>query len=203
MKKLILSVLIIQALFSVSAQDNYRDSIIEARQAFNDKLLNTDYLLNGLEREGIDSLSYFPVDTSWRIKAHLIKDKGKRFEMPTSTDRTPTYRRYGWLCIEHNDTIFRLAAYQNLELDGKEYKHYLFIPFKDSNAPRVTYGAGRYVEVYKKPGKDTLLIDFNSTYNPYCAYSHRYSCPVTPSINHLDFPINAGEKNPVLKKQYK
>jgi uncharacterized protein (DUF1684 family) len=165
--------------------------------------LNTDYLLNGLEREGLDTLSYFPVDTNWRIEAHLIKDKGKRFKMPTSTDRQPMYRRYGWLCIEYKERIFRLAAYQNLGLTGKEYKNYLFIPFKDSNAPETTYGAGRYVEVYKEKGEDTIIIDFNSTYNPYCVYSHRYSCPVTPKVNHLDFPIEAGERNPISKKQYK
>lgn len=202
MKKLIITLFTIHSLLLVCAQENYTDSIIETRKAFSKKLLNTDYLLNGLEREGLDTLSYFPVDTSWRIEAHLIKDKGKRFKMPTSTDRQPMYRRYGWLCIKYKERMFRLAAYQNLELKGKEYKNYLFIPFKDSNAPKVTYGAGRYVEVYKEKGEDTVIIDFNSTYNPYCAYSYRYSCPVTPKVNHIDFPIEAGERNPISKKQY-
>ncbi len=203
MKSLITLLFTGLVVLTVSAQDNYTDSIVESRKAFNKKLLTTDYLLNGLEQQGIDSLSYFQVDTNWRIEAHLIKDKGKRFKMPTSTERQPMYRRYGWLCIEYKDRMFRLAAYQNLELKGKEYKDYLFIPFKDSNAPDITYGAGRYVEVYKEKGEDTMIIDFNSTYNPYCAYSHRYSCPVTPEVNHLDFPIEAGERNPVSKKQYK
>jgi len=203
MKKRILTLIAIFTLFLVAAQDNYKDSIEDARKAFNEKLLTTDYLLNGLEQQGIDSLSFFPVDMDWRIEANLIKEKGKRFKMPTSTERQPMYRRYGWLCIQYKDKMFRLAAYQNLELTGKEYKHYLFIPFKDSNAPDITYGAGRYVEVYKEKGKDTVIIDFNSAYNPYCVYSHRYSCPVTPKVNHLDFPIEAGERNPSAKKQYK
>lgn len=203
MRKLIITLFSLHLCVLLSAQDNYEDSIVEARKAFNEKLLTTDYLLNGLEQQGIDSLSYFPVDPNWRIEAHLIKDKGKRFKMPTSTERQPMYRRYGWICIKYKDKMFRLAAYQNLELKGKEYKNYLFVPFKDSNAPKLTYGAGRYVEVYKKRGEDTITVDFNSAYNPYCAYSHRYSCPVTPEVNHLEFPIEAGEKNPVSKKQYK
>jgi uncharacterized protein (DUF1684 family) len=185
---------------SIQSQENYADSLSEVRKAFNEKVLSTDYILNKKERQKIETLTYFPVDTNWRIEAILEKDKGKRFKMPTSTDRTPTYRRYGWIIIETTDTNFRLAAYQNLELKGKQYKNYLFIPFKDVNAPKTTYGAGRYVEAYKQKGENNILIDFNTAYNPYCAYSYRYSCPITPEVNHLNFPINAGEKNPILRK---
>lgn len=201
------SLLFIPALFSsilaFSQDPTYSDSLTKARQKFANKVLNTDYILNGMEQKGLDTLSYFEVDTTWRISAQLIKDKGKRFEMPTSTDRTPMYRRYGWLCITHGDTTFRLAAYKNLELKGKEYKYYLFVPFKDANAPKTTYGAGRYIDVYRKRGSDDVIVDFNTAYNPYCAYSHRYSCPITPSENHVDFKINAGEKLPVQEKQYR
>ena len=44
----------------------------------------------------------------------------------------------------------------------------------------------------------TIALNFNNTYNPYCAYSDRYSCPLTPRKNHLDIEINAGIK--VFKK---
>lgn len=189
--------------FAFSQESSYSDSLTKARQKFSDKVLNTDYILNGMEQKGLDTLSFFPVDTTWRIKAELIKDKGNRFKMPTSTDRTPMYRRYGWLCITHGDTTFRLAAYKNLELKGKEYQYYLFVPFKDANAPKTTYGAGRYIDVYREKGSNYVTVDFNTAYNPYCAYSHRYSCPIMPSENHVDFPINAGEKLPISKKQYK
>ena len=198
MKRYSILAMLVFIFSAVQGQENYSDSLEKVRIAFNKKILTTDYILNEKEREKIESLAYFPVDTNWRIDAILEKDKGKRFKMPTSTDRTPTYRRYGWINIETADTTFRLAAYQNLELKGKKYKDYLFIPFKDSNAPNTTYGAGRYVEVYKQKGKEKILIDFNTAYNPYCAYSYRYSCPITPEVNHLIFPINAGEKNPIM-----
>jgi uncharacterized protein (DUF1684 family) len=32
-------------------------------------------------------------------------------------------------------------------------------------------------------------------YNPYCAYSPAYSCPIPPVENHLKVKIEAGEKS--------
>lgn len=185
---------------SVQAQSEYIDSLKKERAAYEEKMLKSDEILNEKEQLGIESLDYFKIDTSWILESQLIKDKGKKFKMPTSTERQPTYRRYGWICLERNGRQFRLAVYQNLELKDKKYKHYLFLPFKDANAPEITYGAGRYVELYKKKRTKTITVDFNTAFNPYCVYSHRYSCPVTPEINHLDFVIEAGEKNPKYRK---
>ncbi len=202
MKLICSNILIVLVLcsFIANSQNSYIDSLQRERQEFEDTLLTTDYLINKMERAGIKALSYFPVDTSWVIDGHLIKDKGKAFEMPTSTERKPKYRRYGWICLQHDDQTFRLAAYQNLELKGKEYRNYLFVPFKDVNAPASTYGGGRYLELHRERGSKTITVDFNAAFNPYCVYSHRFSCPITPEVNHLNFPIEAGEKNPVLKK---
>jgi uncharacterized protein (DUF1684 family) len=43
-------------------------------------------------------------------------------------------------------------------------------------------------------GKGELLVDFNLAYNPYCAYSENFSCPLPPVENWLKVPIRAGEK---------
>ncbi|MDX1651347.1 MAG: DUF1684 domain-containing protein [Brumimicrobium sp.] len=186
----------------VCSQEAYVDSLERKREEHSVMLLETDQLLNEKEQRGIVRLDYFPVDTTWRIEGKLIKDKGKKFEMPTSTERKPIYRRYGWVCLRHDGREFRLAVYENLDLKGKEYKDYLFLPFKDAGAPLTTYGGGRYIELYKpKTTKSTtIIVDFNTAFNPYCVYSHRFSCPITPEINHLDFKIPAGEKNPIFLK---
>jgi uncharacterized protein (DUF1684 family) len=181
-------------------QNGYNDSLEQERVSYEEKMLQSDELLNEMEQLGIESLQYFEIDTSWILVGGLIKDKGKKFKMPTSTERQPFYRRYGWVCLERNGQKFRLAIYQNLELKDKKYKNYLFLPFKDANAPDTTYGAGRYIELYKEKGSKTITVDFNTAYNPYCVYSHRFSCPVTPQINHLDFIIEAGERNPLSKR---
>ena len=76
------------------------------------------------------------------------------------------------------------------------FEDYLFIPFRDGTSRIETYGGGRYLDVRIPDGKE-LLIDFNLAYNPYCAYSHRYSCPIPPVVNTLDVKIIAGEKTPI------
>lgn len=180
----------------IFSQSNHAEEIKAYRTEQSKKVLQGD-LLNGLEKAGIDTLDYFETDSEWRIQGEFIKDKGKKFKMPTSTDRTPTYRRYGWVCLEKDGQPFRLAVYQNMEMSWKDRRKNLFIPFKDATAPDQTYGGGRYIDVSKD---DNFLIDFNKAYNPYCVYSHRYSCPIPPEVNRLEIAIEAGEKLPILKR---
>ncbi|HMK06529.1 MAG TPA: DUF1684 domain-containing protein, partial [Flavobacterium sp.] len=56
-----------------------------------------------------------------------------------------------------------------------------------------TYIGGRYIDM-RFPKGDTVLIDFNTAYNPYCAYNHKYSCPIVPLENDLKIEILAGVK---------
>ncbi|MDG1428784.1 MAG: DUF1684 domain-containing protein, partial [Crocinitomicaceae bacterium] len=72
----------------------------------------------------------------------------------------------------------------------------LFIPFRDKTSRHETYGGGRYLDV-QIPDRDMMHLDFNLAYNPYCAYSHRYSCPIPPEENTLNVSILAGEKTPL------
>ena len=41
----------------------------------------------------------------------------------------------------------------------------------------------------------TIVLNFNNTYNPYCAYNKKYSCPLTPKENHLNIAVTAGIKD--------
>jgi uncharacterized protein (DUF1684 family) len=38
-----------------------------------------------------------------------------------------------------------------------------------------------------------VQVDFNLAYNPYCAYSDAFSCPLPPPENWLRVPVRAGE----------
>ncbi len=114
--------------------------------------------------------------------------------MKTSTTRTPTYRIYGYLNFTLNDTNCKLIAYQNISYKNSiDYGNELFVPFKDLTNTITTYGAGRYLDI-KIPTSNKLVLDFNEAYNPYCAYSHRWSCPLVPIDNHLNLHVLAGEK---------
>lgn len=153
-------------------------------------------ILNADEIKVFGGLNYFDFDTTYQLEAIFSKDKGPKFEMPTSTDRKPIYRQFGTLSFEINEKTEVLVVYQNIELSkSKEYQNYLFVPFRDENSGNETYGGGRYLDIQKQKGKN-WIIDFNLAYNPYCAYSYRYSCPIPPEENTLTIPIDAGEKVP-------
>ncbi|PWL29570.1 MAG: hypothetical protein DCO96_07370 [Fluviicola sp. XM-24bin1] len=155
------------------------------------------HMLDSMERAEWQGLDYYDFDTTYQVTARFKKKKGPKFEMPTSTDRLPVYRRYGYIYFEIEGVEYRLTVYQNVELTKREgFEDYLFIPFRDATSGKETYGGGRYMDV-RIPEKKEMQIDFNQAYNPYCAYSHKWSCPIPPAENTLKISIKAGEKIPL------
>lgn len=183
---------------SVFLCQSYKDSIIELRVKHMGELMDTsNHILNQTEIDHFEGLAYFEVDSNYRIAGLFTKSIGKKFKMPTSTDRLPVYRRYGYVDFEIGGIVNRLTVYQNMALKKKkEYKNYLFIPFRDATTGKESYGGGRYLD-FQIPAKKNVQLDFNRIYNPYCVYSYRYSCPIPPEENTLTVPIKAGEKVPV------
>ena len=141
------------------------------------------------------SLDFFPIDSNYHIEAKFELNKNpKLFEMPTTTDRLPIYKTYGVATFNYNGEKYQLQVYQNQELILKPgYKDHLFIPFMDKTNGNESYGGGRYLDL-ENPKDDTIILDFNKAYNPYCAYNYKYSCPIPPLENHLDISIKAGVK---------
>lgn len=184
------------------SQTSYTDSIQNLRDERNLHMVDSTSILNDEEKENFIALDFFDIDSSWVITANFKKKKGKVFKMKTSTSRLPEYRQYGIISFYVNDTLVELPVYENMALKkNKEYKNYLFLPVKDYTIPNESYGAGRYIDLEKPDGK-TIIIDFNMLYNPYCAYSSRYSCPIAPKENSINVRINAGEKIPRLKEEH-
>ncbi len=202
MRGYLLSMALLAASFGFS--QSYTDTIDDIRIMHMVELMDSSSgVLNRNEINHFQGLSYFDVDTNYRIQARFTKDIGKRFKMITSTDRRPVYRRYGYVDFAIHDTICRLTVYQNMEISGfihfnsrKDYKEYLFIPFRDATSGKETYGGGRFLDA-KIPKSAAIILDFNLNYNPYCAYSERYSCPIPPPENTLKVSLPAGEKVPV------
>jgi len=139
-------------------------------------------------------LDFFPIDDEYTVNAKLeLLPDAPVFNFPTTTDRVVLYRKYGVLSFSIDGKKFELAIYQDINPDP-EYINHLFLSFLDNTNGNTSYKGGRYIDVYttdiKKDG--TVIIDFNKAYNPYCAYSDRYSCPITPQENYLDIEIKAG-----------
>ena len=74
-----------------------------------------------------------------------------------------------------------------------DYRDYLFLPFLDATNGIETYGGGRYIDL-TIPESNQITIDFNKSYNPYCAYNEKFSCPIVPRENYLSLKVNAGVK---------
>ncbi len=195
MKQLVLF-LSLSLCFTLSAQMT-EEEVLEHRKNHLATLMDTSSgYLKPEEITSFKGLDYFDFDSGYQVVATFKKSKGKKFEMPTSTERLPVYRRYGYVTFTIDDTELTLEVYQNIEhRKHEEYRNYLFIPFRDGTSGKESYGGGRYLEVLMPEGKE-LELDFNLCFNPYCVYSDRYSCPVPPKENTLEIGIKAGEKTP-------
>lgn len=109
--------------------------------------------------------------------------------MTTSKGTRQLFNRVGYFDFTIEGRGVRLSAYQSAGRDDPN----IFIPFRDSTSGKESYGAARYLEL-KVEHDDNYVLDFNYAYNPYCAYSEDYICPLPPHENWLSVPIRAGEK---------
>lgn len=141
------------------------------------------------------TLDFYPLSSKYYVNAKFVKAKDEKvFEMKTSTNRKPKYIKYGTVFFSVDGVALKLNVYQDVELSkSDEYKDYLFLPFSDKTCGKESYIGGRYIDL-KIPQGNTILIDFNKAYNPYCAYNHKYSCPIVPLENDLNVEIKAGVK---------
>lgn len=178
-----------QEKFEFSAVKKFQDEL-NAEFASKDKSPLTEEDLSTFK-----TLDFFAADPDFFVIANFKRTKKEKpFKMKTSTDRLPVYVKYGEIEFELKGKSFKLNVYQNIELSKKKgFEDYLFLPFSDLTSGKETYIGGRYIDV-KIPEGDTMVVNFNKAYNPYCAYNHKYSCPIVPLENDLGIEIKAGVK---------
>ena len=140
------------------------------------------------QRERFTGLAYYPYksDLDLRIEARLFSQQ-EDIQLQTNTGEIRWYRRYGEFTFEVADQEARLTIFRTADT--------YFVPFVDASAGTETYPAGRYLEP-ELVHDHTFQVDFNLAYNPFCAYRHGWSCPMTPAENRLRVAITAGEKIP-------
>jgi uncharacterized protein (DUF1684 family) len=150
--------------------------------------------LDDAQRAGFAGLAYYDENPDFELIVAIepFPQTEPLIEMETSTgDRRP-YRRYSRIRFTVGEGEAALTIYSDIH--GQEF----FLPFKDATNGTETYGAGRYLDNHRPGlramGDGRFALDFNYSYNPYCAYSVAYSCPLPPRENWLPVQINAGEK---------
>lgn len=143
-------------------------------------------------------LDFFTIDENYKIEAELeLTPKSPVFEMQTTTDRLPLFKIYGIAHFTLNGEKYSLNLYQSQDYSNViGHENLLFLPFNDATNGVSSYSGGRFIDL-ETPSTEskTIIIDFNKSYNPYCAYNHKYSCPIPPSENNLPVAINAGVKD--------
>ena len=146
---------------------------------------------NDLKR--FKTLEFFALDSNFVVRAKLNQTPDSIFfDMRTNTDRFSKERVYGILEFKIDAQKFNLKIYQNIDALESNNKA-LFLPFLDDTNGNSSYGGGRYIDL-SIPTSDSLWIDFNRAFNPYCAYNEKYSCPIVPRENYIPLPIEAGMK---------
>ena len=135
------------------------------------------------------SLSYYDYNAELDITATIEPIADGRFvQIQTTTGDVRQFKRYGTFTFTVDGQEASLTIY--------EADYGFFLPFVDAGAGTETYPAGRYLEP-EYLGDKRFHVDFNHAYNPYCAYSDGWSCPITPAENRLKVSLRAGEKLPV------
>jgi uncharacterized protein (DUF1684 family) len=135
---------------------------------------------------------WFPYAPTLRFILPLEPDPEK-IALESTRERDRTAERVGWFSFVVDGRECRLAATRLLEPGVPEDSLQIF--FKDRTSGRESYHLGRYLDL------DALddggyLVDFNRAYNPACAFSAHYNCPVPPPENRLSVAIRAGEMTP-------
>jgi uncharacterized protein len=156
--------------------------------------------LSAEQKAGFTGLAYYEPDERWVLTTAVSRFPPHEppLIMETSSGDTRLYHRWGRISFEVDGETASLTIFS--DPDGEE----LFLPFRDATSGTETYGAGRYMDNHRpglrRLGEGLLEVDFNMAYNPYCAYSDRYSCPLPPAENWLRVAVRAGEKKFVSEK---
>jgi uncharacterized protein (DUF1684 family) len=150
-------------------------------------------------RREFDGLDYFEPAPQYRVEATAeLDERDETVTMDTNDGGEQLYERVALLRFEVPDqsgsmTEQTLVGYRRVD----QPQGSLFVPFRDKTTGQQTYPGGRYMELqYEGSLEDgvTFTLDFNLAYNPFCAFSGAYECPLPPEENWLEIAIPAGER---------
>lgn len=138
-------------------------------------------------------LNYFPIDTEFVFKSRLFEYPSKDTIIIFGTKGEARKAvKYGFVDIKYKNNQYKINVYKGISANNEEYYS---IWFTDKTTGGDTYGVGRYIDFdIKGDSNYVYTIDFNLAYNPYCAYSARYSCAIPTKDDYLNLAITAGEK---------
>ena len=146
-------------------------------------------------REGFSGLDYFDPDPDARVTASVTAHGDPEpVPMETTAGNEVRYVRIVTFEFELGGSSYELYGYKQRPDDGEEA---VFVPFRDKTTGQESYRGGRYLELHPEEdlaNGDSITLDFNLAYTPFCAFSDTFSCPLPPEENWLDAEVRAGER---------
>jgi uncharacterized protein (DUF1684 family) len=173
-------------------KDQYRKSVIRERQKI-ERFMKDDPDSPFRKKGEIPfrGLEYFEIDPDFRVEADVTKlENPERIELIMSDGSRETYFKYAIAEFTLMEVAQRIVL---LKSEDHWNENWVFLPFYDETSTEETYGGGRYLDITYS-GSSRLIIDFNLSYNPYCAYTDSYRCPFPPPQNQITVKVTAGEK---------
>ncbi len=173
---------------AISNPTAYLEKITKEREAKDEQFKTSDDSPIA-DKSAFHGLHYFKVNPEYRVKAAISPyTKEDKDLVIKYTDGTSTkYEKYGYAHFEINKKPQKLLLLKN--------ENVISVLFQDETNAQETYGGGRYLDYPANEIKNnTIILDFNNAYNPYCAYQPNYACPVPPAENKLLISIFAGEQ---------
>ncbi|NQZ77182.1 MAG: DUF1684 domain-containing protein [Ekhidna sp.] len=195
MKKIgIAAVLLIAIIFFLSGTGNSDDQYFEEIEEYwNDRndFYKTSQASPFVEKGVVyKKASRFETDVEYKVRGELERFSSREtITLGNSDGTSTTYLKFATVKFKINGAQQSLLILKALGF-GTQY----LLAFGDDTSGEDTYGGGRYLDV--EIGKSDLIdLDFNKSYNPYCAYFADLKCPLPPRENLLDVAVRAGEKN--------
>ncbi|MBA4301231.1 hypothetical protein SAMN03080617_01492 [Algoriphagus alkaliphilus] len=178
---------------AAESPESYVEKIEKERERqFKFIRFNIESPLTEEQKRGFTKLTFYDINPAYKVKARLLPIENKKVREVPLTDGSK--QRY----IEHSFAEFELGGRTNklllLQAMDETDKRNFFLAFADATSAGETYGGGRYLNV-RQDGKNSITLDFNLAFNPYCAYNPDYACPIPPKENLLEIALEAGEKN--------
>jgi uncharacterized protein (DUF1684 family) len=194
---LIISVVVLAAVVYTLTETQTPEDYIEKIEAERERQFkfirfNFESPLTEEQKQTFKKLEFYPIDPAYKVKARMVLiEERKVREVPLTDGTKEKYLEHSWAEFELNGKPEKLLLLQAI---NEPDKRNFFLAFADSTSAGETYGGGRYINA-RQDGKNSITIDFNMAYNPYCAYNPDYGCPLPPRENLLEIAIPVGEKN--------
>jgi uncharacterized protein (DUF1684 family) len=170
--------------------ENQKNLVMQQREEKNEMFATSDQILSSEERATFKGLKYFEYDAAYCVRATpTALQTPEKITLDFGSHGTLDLAKHSYIDFSVPTGNGRLYLYSRWE-DSKPQE--FGIPFKDKTNGTKTYGGGRNLEVSLETD-GTILLDFNSTSNLFCAYNESFICAQPPQENWLTFPIPAGE----------